>query len=304
MAGDPNELQTDAYRRLVGALSEWLEALGYAETTAYYAPRHAAEFFGWLEAAGVTDHGRIEAATAEAYLAYVAGRPNERRGGGLSRGYVEKHRQALRLLARYLWESGQGGFNVPTGARRSAELPAVEVLTRGEVGALYAACGEDALGLRDRAMLALCYGCGLRRSEAVGLDVADVLLEREAVYVRHGKNYRERYVPLAPGAAHDLAVYLHSARPSLTNHATGSALLLSQRGWRIHGQSLILRLHRLQAAVPELTGRRVGLHTLRHSVATHLLQAGMELPEIAAFLGHRSLESTQRYTHLLDDGAV
>ena len=290
-------LRTVEYRRLVGALAEWLQALGYAGTTVYDAPRLAAEFFGWLEAAGLTDRHRVTAATVGAYSAHLAERPNRTRGGGLSRAYLAKHRQALRLLARYLWESGQGGFDVPPEPRRRPPAPAPEVLTRAEVRALYAACETDALGLRDRAALAVYYGCGLRRSEGTALDVADVLLDRSLVYVRRGKGYRERYVPLAAGAAADLRAYLHEARPALADPGA-DALLVSVRGGRVGGRSLLNRLQRLCASVPALDGRAVGLHTLRHSVATHLLQAGMPLDEIGAFLGHATLDSTQRYTHL------
>lgn len=299
-----DELTTAEYRRLVRALGEWLAALGYAGSTAYQVPRHAADFLGWLEAAGVTDHRRIEASTVMSYLGYVAERPNRRRGGGLARGYVEKHRQALRLLARYLWESRQGGFAVPATPRGGVldrEPPAVAVLRRAEVEALYAACDETPLGLRDRAMLAVYYGCGLRRSEGVAVDVSDLDLAGEALYVRAGKNYTERTVPLAYGALRDVRAYLDEARPLLAG-PDEEALLVSVRGGRIGGQSLLARLRRLVALA--LPGRApvpsVGLHTLRHSVATHLLQAGMPMEEIAAFLGHRSLESTQRYTHLLD----
>lgn len=290
--------QTTEYRRLVVSVGEWLRALGYAGTTTYSVPRLAAEFFAWLEAAGVTDRQRVTAASVGAYFAHLAERPRVSRPGGLSRAYLAKHRQALRLLARYLWESGQGGFEVPPDPRRATpEESSPEVLSRSEVEGLYSACADDTLGLRDRAMLAVYYGCGLRRSEGTALDVADVLPGRDLVYVRRGKNYRERYVPLATGAARDLTAYLYEARPTLADPGTG-ALLVSVRGQRIGGRSLLNRLRALQAHVPDLDGRTVGLHTLRHSVATHLLQAGMALPEIAAFLGHTSLDSTQRYTHL------
>ena len=181
------------------------------------------------------------------------------------------------------------------------------MLLRSHVEALYAACEETPLGLRDRAMLALYYGCGLRRSEGVALDMGDVLLERAMVYVRCGKNYRERYVPLAHGVARDLETYLLEVRPLLA-HPKTRALLVSVRGRRIGGQSLLLRLRRLQEQAGVLPNTQIGLHTLRHSVATHLLEAGMPLEEITQFLGHQSLESTQRYTHLVDrlrgDGAL
>lgn len=291
-------LETPSFIRLEQALSAWLRALGYADSTVYYAPLHVREFFAWCEAAGQADPRRIDAAAVESYLGYLAERKNTRRGGGLSRAYLMKHRQALRLLARYLWESGQGGFSVPPEIPRK-RVGTPEVLTRSAMEALYACCQESRLGLRDRAMLALYYGCGLRRSEGTALDVGDVLLDRDMLYVRRGKNYRERYVPLTQGVARDLAAYLLEARPQLARPSE-KALLVSQRGRRITGQSLLLRLKHLRDEVPGLCGREIGLHTLRHSVATHLLQAGMPLEEIAQFLGHESLESTQIYTHLLD----
>ena len=299
-------LRLPVFIRLEGAFGEWLCALGYARSTAYYAPLHVREFFHWLEEQGLEEAHRIDASVVETYLTHLAERANRRRGGGLSPAYLLKHRQAIRLLARYLWESGQGGFNVPPAIKRTPEAEPV-VLLRSQVEALYAACQEAPLGLRDRAMLALYYGCGLRRSEGVALDVTDVLLERAMVYVRFGKNYRERYVPLAAGVARDLGSYLLEARPVLAA-AEERALLVSQRGRRIQGQSLLLRLRRLQDQVGALRDKLIGLHTLRHSVATHLLMAGMPLEEIAQFLGHQSLESTQRYTHLVDrlrgDGAL
>ncbi|MEO1076147.1 MAG: tyrosine-type recombinase/integrase, partial [Bacteroidota bacterium] len=180
--------------------------------------------------------------------------------------------------------------------------------------------GRGALrGLRDRAMLAVYYGSGLRRTEGVRLDLADVLTTTSAggrvhpnraamLYVRHGKAApksgapRERYVPLAGGTARDLHAYLDEARSRLLGGRDTTAFFVSQRGRRISGQGLLLRLQRLQAraarSTPSLAGKTIGLHTLRHSIATHLLEAGMPLEEIARFLGHRSLESTQRYTHL------
>ncbi len=209
-------LTTPEYVRLEGAFREWLCALGYAETTSYSLPLHLREFLCHLEHVGLTDHRQIDAGAVEAYFSALHERPNRRRGGGLSRSYLLKHRQALRLFSRYLYESGQGGFRVPPAVKRPRTARPT-VLTREEVEALYEACSDATLGLRDRAMLALYYGCGLRRSEGVGLDVEDVLLQRDLVYVRRGKNYRERYVPLARGVARDLAAYLYQGRPVLAH---------------------------------------------------------------------------------------
>ena len=154
------------------------------------------------------------------------------------------------------------------------------------------------LGLRDRAMLAVYYGCGLRRSEGISLDVSDVLIKEKLLYVQKGKGYRERYVPMSEAVKESLENYINVARSSFLSCELmkQQALLLSFRGRRMDGNSLIMRLKALVKGAS--INKAVGLHTLRHSIATHLLQSGMRLESVSRFLGHQSLESTQIYTHL------
>ena len=135
---------------------------------------------------------------------------------------------------------------------------------------------------RNRALLELVYSCGLRSAEAVGLDLADVDFEQEAVHVR-GKGGKERVVPLGERAAHDVAVYLRDARPALARGAC-DALFLSVRGRRLD-TSTLRRLVR-------------NPHRLRHAYATHLLEGGADLRTIQELLGHSSLSTTQIYSHV------
>jgi len=156
-------------------------------------------------------------------------------------------------------------------------------------------------------MLSLFYGCGLRKSEGIGLNVDDILLERGLVYVRHGKNYQERYVPMSPAVIQHLQGYLREGRQVLLAQGgygkDGDALLLSERGKRVSEALLPYRLRVLcrQTGDQQLMARQISLHSLRHSIATHLLQQGMKLAQIARFLGHASLESTQIYTHVSNE---
>jgi site-specific recombinase XerD len=173
-----------------------------------------------------------------------------------------------------------------------------DIFTKAEIKALYEAIGIDTLGLRDRAMLAVYYGCGLRRSEGLNLDVKDVLLDRNLLYVRKGKNYTERYVPMTAAVKEDLKEYIECARPMLVKTST-HALFLSQNGTRVIGETMLERLHQLKEKAG--IGKDAALHSLRHSIATHLLQSGMELEKIKQFLGHSSLESTQIYTHIMNE---
>ncbi len=131
------------------------------------------------------------------------------------------------------------------------------------------------------------------------LDVSDIDFKGRLVYVRKGKNYKERYVPTSETILQHVKDYLDHSRPFLQKKDKTSALLISDKGYRAQGQSLLIRLRKL-ARLARI-GKRIGLHTLRHSIATHLLQSGMKLKHIARFLGHDSLESTQIYTHIVHE---
>jgi len=157
------------------------------------------------------------------------------------------------------------------------------------------ACEGDLLGIRDRAMLGVYYGCGLRRSEGINLDMDDVNLEKGILYVSRGKNYKQRFVPFTGMVKDDFYNYLKYSRPML---AAGNdpAFFISQRGKRMCEQAMADRLQLLKEKA--LIDRPASLHTLRHSIATHLLQSGMSPEKIKRFLGHSSLETTQIYTHL------
>lgn len=157
------------------------------------------------------------------------------------------------------------------------------------------------MGIRDRAILSIYYGCGLRRNEGVNLNLKDIQLKEKLVYVRKGKGNKERYVPMTETVKEDLENYIHVARENLINPRISNqeAFLLSQRGKRIHENSIAIRLQKLAEAAR--INKTFGLHALRHSIATHLLQSGMALENVSKFLGHQSLESTQIYTHIINE---
>ena len=239
---------TVEYLRLEAAFRAWLDALGYARSTAYNLPNAVREFFHFLEQIGKRGLQAVAPAEVAAYLEMLSERPNQRRGGGLAANSLRSHHKALRLLGRYLLETGQGGLVVPplkeVVDQAEAAAP-LEVLSRQDIARLYAACTDDALGVRDRTMLSLYYGCGLRRSEAVGLDVSDVLFERSCVYVRQTKTRRERYVPLVGWVHEHLRGYSQQVRPRWARAGERAFLVSRQYGRRVGGQSLALRLERL-----------------------------------------------------------
>ena len=163
----------------------------------------------------------------------------------------------------------------------------------------------EPMNARDRAMLSVFYGCGLRRNEGVHLNVEDIDFEQGLLHVRKGKNYKERMVPIYKSHLKYLQIWVYDWRSKLLQSSTSNALFISQRGSRMNGQSMLLRLKLLQQRSDDiaLQEKEIGLHTLRHSIATHLLQNEMPLEQIQRFLGHSSLESTQIYTHLIGEQA-
>jgi integrase/recombinase XerD len=285
------------YIRLKEAFAEWLRLLNFEPSTVKYGPNMIQDFLAWLQSKGITEIKDIARTTITGYFDYLKTRPNKRNGGRLSKNSLRTHITILKKFARYLRESEQESFEVDfqvTGKLYNIK----DIFTRKEIAALYEATGSDILGLRDKAILAVYYGCGLRRSEGVNLDVKDVLLDKNLLYVRKGKNYKERYVPLAAAVKEDLNNYIEYARPILLTRPT-HALFLNRQGIRVTGNAMLTRLHQLK----EKAGidKDTVLHSLRHSIATHLLQSGMPLEKIKQFLGHSSLESTQIYTHIIHE---
>lgn len=291
-------LNSYVFRELELDYREWLALLGYAENTVYNMPLYMHEFFHWLENHDVKKVEEISAQHVDDFIFHLKKRPNTIHGGTLSNAHINKYHQGLILLSQFVRQTNRGSFTVETerlGQRRS--LP--EILTTAEVKELYNACNTDVLGLRDKVMLDMFYACGLRRNEGVHLDVSDIDFKAKLIYVRKGKNYKERYVPANETILQHIGNYLDHSRPFLERKGKTPALLVSDKGYRAQGQSLLLRLRKL--ALLTGIGKRIGLHTLRHSIATHLLQSGMKLNHIARFLGHESLESTQIYTHIVHE---
>ncbi|MEP7326633.1 MAG: site-specific tyrosine recombinase XerD [Gemmatimonadota bacterium] len=178
--------------------------------------------------------------------------------------------------------------------RRGRTLP--DVLTVKEVEALLGAPGlEEPLAWRDRALLELGYGAGMRVSELCGLVRTDLILEEGLVRV-FGKGGKERMVPVGRAVIGAISVYLHTLRPELDRGKTENRLLLNARGGplsRVGAWGIVKRCAKAAGIK-----KRVTPHTLRHSFATHLLEGGADLRAVQEMLGHADLSTTQIYTHV------
>ncbi len=302
-------LRNSSYEHLEMGFREWLDILGYNAQTVYNMPTMVREFLHYLEQQGVEHITRLETKHYKSYYTHISTRTNERRAGGLSNQYINQQIQALEKFYEYLQHKGTRGIPPVTLRQLKLEKGNITLLTQEEVKQLFNATDQqtqhpkqEAFNARDKALLVVFYGCGLRRREGSSLTIEDINFDRRILHVRKGKNYKERLVPFSKSSSQILQEWIYDYRPQLIKTQKEENLFVGISGKPMTGGGLYTRLKKLILLVdnPDLQQKEVGLHTLRHSIATHLLENGMELQKIQRFLGHSSLESTQIYTHLVD----
>lgn len=280
----------------------WMSTLGYKDLTVARSKNCLDEFFAFLEQHSVTTLKGLDRTFVDKYLDYLHTRPNLIKGGSLSLSYINKHITALRTFTKYLHLSGRSDLVLKPKILQTQE--SATFLTREEILALYKAASDqgNVYNQRDTAMLGIFYGCGLRASEGQALNAGDIIFEKSLLFVRKGKNYTQRYVPVNRQVINDLREYITGQRKSLCT-SDSQALLLSRNGGRWSTQGMYHRLQWIKnrTGIRQLQDKTFGVHILRHSIATHLLQQGMKPGAISRFLGHKSLETTQKYTHLAHD---
>jgi integrase/recombinase XerD len=306
------------YQYIEKSFKEWLEALGYSWQGVYYMPIQIRGLLNWLEMQNKTQLADIttEAITNYYYQELKQRKNYMRDAGTLSNKHLNKNLQALRKFTEYLRQTGK--LQIPLLNIKQEEIidNKPTVLTEEEIMQLFKATETipdkmkhakprefyEMLNCRDKAMLSIFYGCGLRRNEGYHLNITDIHIESSIVHVRKGKGYKERFVPISKKGMENITAYLYDARPLMIRDNKEEAFFLNHNGKRLGGQMLMLCLQSLARRTNDtgLQQKEIGLHTLRHSIATHLLGNGMSLESISVFLGHSSLESTQIYTHLIN----
>lgn len=235
------------------------------------------------------DPASLSADAVRAYLQWL-----DHRGGKPSS--LARKLAVIKSFYRYLTRRGLIGRN-PVDAMRTPKQPKFlpRVLTKDDADALMSFPADYTVGsLRDRALLETLYSTGARVSELVALDLEDVRGSEGLVRLQ-GKGRKERIVPIGDVALQAIRRY----RASLSRHISGGlALFCNQRGGRLTSRSVARIVARYSS---RLAGGAVSPHTLRHSFATHLLDEGADLRSIQEMLGHASLSTTQRYTHVATD---
>ena len=265
---------------------------GRAATTLEAYRRDLQLYADWID-----DHdGDLATVSADDIARYVV----DLRGAGLAPATVARATVVARSLHRFLVAEGSR-IDDPGGRVASPTVPAAlpKALTEDQVARLLASVtGDDAVALRDGALLEVLYGSGVRISEAVGLSLADVDLDARLLRV-FGKGAKERIVPLGSHGVRALARWYDDGRPELSptrwrRRTDSEAVFLNQRGGRLTRQGgwLILSGHAQRVDLADV----VSPHVLRHSCATHMLDHGADIRAVQEMLGHASISTTQGYT--------
>ncbi|UXX79436.1 tyrosine-type recombinase/integrase [Reichenbachiella carrageenanivorans] len=290
--------QAGLYKRVLEGYQEWLGIIGYVESTVKGLPKQLEPFFFHLKEKKVTTLELVPKEVIRSYYQTLKQRRSQVTGELLKGSTLNGHIRNLNLFSNYLEETGQGSLQIDLKLER-VEIAEKEVLSLYEIDQLYNACDEGITGLRERAILSLYYGCGLRSQEGINLNVNDILLDKQLVHIRKAKNNRARYVPFMDQQKQDFELYLQHCRSSIAE-AEQTSFLINNQGKRISSTAVskVFKALIIKTDNPELQDKKIGLHTLRHSIATHLLQSGMGIENISQFLGHQRIRSTQTYLHL------
>lgn len=218
---------------------------------------------------------------------------------GLGKTSVARSLAAVRSLYRWLAQEGAVEQNpaalvsTPKLPKKLPRVPSVEEMNSVLDGKMPEIASFPE---RDRLMLELLYGCGIRNSELVGINIGDVRISAEAILIR-GKGKKERYVPFGDGVKSALAIYLPARQNVLSESRKNTpALLINQRGGRLTTRSVGRIIKKI--AIAKGLSADVHPHTLRHAFGTHMLEEGADLRAIQEMLGHERLSTTQRYTQL------
>ena len=296
------------YKSITAEYVTWLGTLGFSDAMIYDYKFRLHDFFQWLENRQIQSIIQLTDKHVSDYHSYLETRPNKKHKGRLlSVSHLNHNFLAIDKLLEFLHHYGMTNAPVPTNYRMKVNeqerIQKIEVLTQQEVKTLYNCIPNtyQSLGFEKRQakqyelklIFALYYGCGLRLAEGYELRIQDVDFDKKTVFVEQGKNYKDRIIPMSSGVYKELQDYVYNFRHRLKlNH---NRLFICNKFMPHY------KLKNLQNACDDenIRAKRLSLHVLRHSIATHLLQNGMSIENISLFLGHSSLDTTQIYTHLV-----
>lgn len=269
----------------------YLHRLGYAESTIKHAKGSIERFLSHLQSQSINQLKEVQPIHLNAYNEYLHSLKSKLTGRGLHSHTIQANINVLKQFSQFLELTEQ----IKIYTIKLSTAPSIKqhrnILTQSQIKQLYQACDDSITGLRNKTLLGLYYGCGLRYREGISLETSHIDYKKEVLYIAPGKNYKSRFVPVNTSVLKDFRDYESYAKSCFKQR--GACFLSGNCA----NETLNKVLQNLceQANVSTL----ITLHSLRHSIATHLLQEQMPLEQIAKFLGHTTLRATEMYTRIL-----
>lgn len=287
------------FTKALNSFKERLQTQGVSKSQAYNKPNAVKEFLHYLEKNHITSLNKINQRLINEYFEYLKNRPLQTKSGTMSIGYLKKHREAVLRFIEYVASQekaiGKGQSGIQIRIENNQQSPK-EILLEDEVQALFSACDTTMLGIRNKAILSLLYGCGLRRKELIELEIHEIDLNKGRVHIDKSKTKYARDVPMSRTVQANIEEYLFNVRNlMLDTNSELTSFLITERGGKMTNSNLGKIMEKLSQRVS--TTKTITCHLLRHSIATHLHRT-MTIEDVAKFLGHQNLDSTMIYTHL------
>lgn len=265
-----------------------LQGLGYSKNAVDNYPKYAQNLLTYSK----ENPQKINDSHIKNYYNYLQTKTSQRRKAPLSESHIYSQLLAIKLYFDYLERTRtikQNPYNLrikqPTKKERL-------IFTQEEIKTLYQNCDN----LLETIILHLCYGCGLRRTEVIVLDVKDINFEQKLLFIRKGKGKKRRVIPLTQSIVNDLKNYNNQIeihrKEKLQN------FLINELGNPITGNTIYTTFKRILKRTQKIEYKKYCLHSLRHSIATHLLENEMSIEMVRDFLGHSQLGTTQIYTRI------
>ena len=299
------------------SFKEWLQTQGYSNSMVKGYPEHLGELFSYLEVKDITHVKQITTGHLKQFTEGIKQRENlKQNSGGLSAIYINNIIQGVNKFLEYLSRTKE--INLSVELKRLEVKPAeIDILTVDEIKQLFQSLefGNPIISSRNKAILACLYGAALRKTELVNLNVDDVSISNKTLHVRAGKGNKDRVIPIPQSMFNHIKEYIQSTREVLidlaedSNTKTEEALFVEPTGKRITGDRYYEILKQMidNAAIESLQEKRIHPHLFRHSIATHLIQKGVDVEQVQRFLGHSSIDSTAKYLHFIknnNDGSI
>lgn len=292
-APSKHKIYTEFYQEQAVNYKKHLDILGLNPETTQSRYLYLREFFSYLESHKIFTIKEVTPKEIADYNNYLKAKKSQRTGKALKQKSIYDHMRNLQQYLGYLLEIETIKSNPASHLKFTAvsENVARFIFSQDQIQALY-----QVANLEEKAILNIGYGCGLRVQEMSDLNKEDIRFSENLVIVQKGKNSKRRLVPISDKIKTELEAFIFS------NENKRNEVFVHSKGQRMQTGTLNKRLKKLiqkaQLNLNETQLNTIGIHNLRHSIATHLLQNGMKLEQVQKFLGHSHIESTEIYTHI------